>query len=1015
MNNATLLLLLLLLALGTETGSTSAQPGKHVQPAGQVEPSERAQRSEGAGRAIAIQPAQELKTSRETISLDGAWDFRYDPQDVGRRQRWFAPDARLPERTTVPGCDQAEHHPSSGMSQRDYTAFHTRPGEHVEYMMMDLKYPCQASAWHRKQLTIPAGWQGREVWLQAGGIMPAAEIWFNQTRLGSTLTSRSPIRSNLTGLARFGRTNNLVIRTYWPEGPRLDGLFNYVSAFSGIYRSVKIEAVPPLSVQEIHVVGRIDPPSATVHFTVAGAWARNGALRARCRINELNGERTWSAELKLPSGPRAAGSYSVTIDMPRARLWSPHSPDLHEVAVTLLDGGQLIDTAKERFGLRQILCRGLRILLNGKPVFLRGGCDDQCYPETICPPASKDFYRKRLRRAKKYGFNYTKSCMEIFVPEFLDAADEVGMMVCQEMPTGLTGKYRSAIRQTMPEEYQQLYRRQLENIIRSDRNHPSVVLYSMISEQGINSAKTFELFCRELPALSKQLNPTALVIDVTHTGGSWTGDTPYGPRRTDLIEQTAGNQARQEPLSHPIEGRYHELDRPFILHEYNWWTSLPELSLKARYDTLPGRLNGVPEMEASAAASGLSDRLPGFVANSRKLKRLLQKSGLELARRNPRISGYHFWLIAGFSWCQEGVFNEFYEEPWDISAEEFRTFNDDTVLLLDDGNRRSFECGRPAPLGIEISHFGPEPLKAPRLTWKLLEGEAVVADGSAKLAALPCGIVTAARKMKLTMPPGPDPARLDLRAALADSGRPVCHNHWTIWAVPAPKGGTWSARIATDLPCLAKAYPQMQALDKSGLPSLPVVATSHVGRALIDYLDQGGRVVLLSDGVLKDYRRGVEYRPGEKVSQRFHVHNNLFRSVPYGQGNHGNMGTVIANHPALGKLPHEGWCDVHFVQLISGVYPIVLGVYRPQRIEPIIRSIGHRRSMVDKAYLFEVGVGRGALLATSLNFAGTYESHPEARYLLECLLRYAAGDSFAPEVSVTKEKFASTLMAPPAR
>jgi hypothetical protein len=67
-------------------------------------------------------------------------------------------------------------------------------------------------------------------------------------------------------------------------------------------------------------------------------------------------------------------------------------------------------------------------------------------------------------------------------------------------------------------------------------------------------------------------------------------------------------------------------------------------------------------------------------------------------------------------------------------------------------------------------------------------------------------------------------------------------------------------------------------------------------------------------------------------------------------------------------------------------------------------------TMVDKAYLFEIGVGRGALLATSLRLATTYDSHPEARYLMECLLSYATGDSFAPKLRISQEEFKSWLL-----
>ena len=624
--------------------------------------SDRAARAEEADTdevgASAVKASMELQTGRPTISLNGTWDFSYDPKDVGQQERWFAARAELPEKTTVPGCDQAAHHPSSGMSEQDYTEFHEKHNE----FMMDARWPTRAAAWHRKRFTIPAAWRGREIWLHLGRGHAGGRHLVQREEDRHTLTSRGPVRCELTDCANFGGENCLVIRTHWPDGPRMDGLFTSLAGFSGLYRGARVEVVSPTHVREVHIVGQIDPPGATVHFTLAGAAPRDKPIEAVCEITGRGDRKKYSAHVTIAPDATAA-THSIKLNMPDARLWSPQEPRLYRAEITLREGDRELDTAAVRFGLREIRCEGLRILLNGRPLFLRGGCDDHVYPATLSPPASKEFYLARLRKAKQYGFNYTKSCMEIFTDEFLEAADEVGLMVCQEMPTGLTGKYRKATRENLSEAYRELYRREVANIVRSDRNHPSVVLYSMISEAPLADSALYGLFSRELPEQVRRLNPTALVMDVTSTAGDWTGNTSFGPRQTDIIEETAGKQFWQEPLSHPIQGRYGELNRPFILHEYNWWTSLPEPSLAARYEGLPVKLGGVPELEEAARQTGLADQLPTFVDRSKKLKRRLQKYGLELARRNPKISGYHFWLIHGFLLVPRGPVQRILRRP----------------------------------------------------------------------------------------------------------------------------------------------------------------------------------------------------------------------------------------------------------------------------------------------------------------------------------------------------------------
>ena len=121
------------------------------------------------------------------------------------------------------------------------------------------------------------------------------------------------------------------------------------------------------------------------------------------------------------------------------------------------------------------------------------------------------------------------------------------------------------------------------------------------------------------------------------------------------------------------------------------------------------------------------------------------------------------------------------------------------------------------------------------------------------------------------------------------------------------------------------------------------------------------------------------------------------------------MGTVIRSHPVLGDMPHEGWCDLNFAHLISGVYPITLELFYPTHIDPIIRSIGFQYSMVDKAYMFEACIGKGSLLVTSLKLLPAYRSSPLARYLVENMLKYTVSDTFSPAVTITEKQFRAAL------
>ena len=875
-----------------------------------------------------------------------------------------------------------------------------------------LKYACRAPAWLRKSFTVPAAWSKGKIFLHVGGVQPAATFWLNEERLGSTTSSRCPLRIDLGGRVRPGSENLLVVRLFWPAGPHMSGLWDWErgaegnkwdAGWQGLYRRVWLEHVPSTYVRELHCSGTIEPLCCTLRFVLGGGAV--GDAEALVDIRAVGKESQYQASVPLEHA-RPDKVYEVAVKMPGAKLWSPESPQLYTARLQLMVSGREVDSVEDRFGLRELRVEGPKVLLNGRPVFLRGGCDDQSYPYTVCPPASKEFYLARLRTARDYGFNYTKSCIEVFTPEFLQAADEVGILVCQEMPFGLFGETRK-LRDDPPDAWIGMYSRELENIVRSDRNHPSVAFYSMSSELAVaaQSPRSFRTFNQDLPALTRRLNPAALIFDVTQTG-EFGVETKLGRRNTDLIENVVKRTKglRRDPLDGPLSlPAPTKLSLPLVLHEYWWWTSLPEPLLAPAYEKTAVRHGSVALMLDSARRNGIADEVPQMVKASRQLKYALQKEGLENARKHPQVAGYHFWLIHDFHWCPEGILDEFWQPPAGLSGSRFRQYNGDTVLLVDDGDRRSFRCGESPELGLMVSHFGPQRLEQPALSWRLSSAGRVIATGNRKMDAIACGAIASLGPIHPRMPDGPGPVRLVLYASLEDQGQSVCENSWDLWSFPEPAIGRWQGHVTTELAFLRNAYPDLKGRSKHTAASPAVLGTDKLDRDTLDWIERGGRVLLLSDSALKPY-----WRKGD----REYSYTSNYRTIPYLCGTRGNMGTVIHPHPALGDFPHEGWCDLNFVHLVSGALAIDLSPFGPGRLKPIIRSADHYKTMADKAYLVEIGLGRGVLLACSLRIAETYASHPEARYLLDCMLRYLVSDTVRPQQSVTRAQLEAGCAGP---
>jgi hypothetical protein len=980
---------------------------------------------------------QPLSTARPRLDLDGPWSFQLDPGGKGREQKWQSATIPFAKTIQVPGCWQAQ-------------GFGAETGA-TKFFSVD-------DGWYNKTFTVPSDWQGREVWLNIGGVKPAADVWVNDKHIGFTSSSRTPLKADVTDCVRCGDKNTLCIRVAWPK-VRLDGVWDWGDCvWSGLYRSVYFESTAGAWLDGVWVRTEAARRLAHVDFAIRGPRRKGGTLRVRCQISAVS-ERsarvsdpaetadrrspgqpetcgqpggsvrrpataTYTAEQTV--GPVADASARVSLDlaMPDARLWSPDEPALYRAELSLLSGARVVDQVSVRFGLREIAVKGTQILLNGSPIFLRGGCDDQYYPETICPPASKEFFVRRLSLAKQYGFNYTKSCIEVFTPEFLDAADEVGMLVCQEMPFGLSGEYRST-RHDPPSEFEALYRAELGHIITADRNHPAVAIYSITSELGLTK-NSLRIFGQELPRMAQQLNPTALVIDVT-AGFGFSRDTQYGRRVTDIIEECG---LGLEPLR-PRPSFDASLAAPYIAHEHQWWACLPNPQTKAKYAGLPAKPDGVIDLESAAARSGLTNVLPQLVVNSRKLKHLIRKEGLEFARTLRCCAGYHHWLIHDFNWCPEGVFDEFWEPPADLPAEEFRTYNADTVLLLQDNRQRCFAYGQELSLPILVSHYGRQPIAAAELAWALQCGERTLLSGKDKVTDMPCGTLRQIGEVKGAVPQLDRANELLIEAWLRNSaGGTINRNRWQIWAFPQSRceldqlsrhllptradscpvrqhrSGCGPAAlrgkgVKTNLAFIQGAYPGVTVLDRATPPGdAALFVTDAFTEEVVHYVESGGKVLLLSHGDLPAVRD---------------PHCNLFRTVPYNTGSTGNMGTLIADHPALRRFPHSGWCELQFLHLISGVWPLDLDAFQPAKIDPIVRCIGHHKTMRNQAYLFEVTMGRGAFVATTFDIARTFAARPETQYLVDELLRYCLSTEFKPRNELSAKFFLDRIQAQRAR
>ncbi len=917
-----------------------------------------------------------------SVDLSGEWEFRIDPLDVGLKEKWYETGVSFERTIQVPcawnaqgvafeSAEQLREYEDKALKERMAMHDIVMSGGHPESDRLFHVYP--GPGWYRKKVTIPDDWKGKVPWLVFAGVHREADVWVNNQLVGAHRSYLTPFRMDISSHAKASETITIVARVDANRKKEVDPLlgcldtldFLYVT-WGGIHRPVTLEATDQSRIEDVFILPHLATETAEIRISIQGKKSARFTLAAK--ILDADGVPVTSVQQSV------ADDGAETVLMPRlakAKLWSPETPHLYTAQIQLLSGTEVIDARSIRFGMREFKVEAGNFLLNGKPIFLRGYGDDCIFPNTICPPADKNEFRTRLSRAREYGFNYVRHHSWIPPREYLDAADELGMMLQPEFPFVGRPDFSGA-----PEARRVALEQWIE-VIRCNRNHPSIVTWCM----GNEIYDSFEL----APAMyeaAKRLDPSRPVID---TDGC---DFKNKDRKTldfMVVQFNEGDSMGYQ------DGKYNfpsDIGKPVIAHEMGYFATLPDVDqLKLFKNGL--RPYWIFDAHALAQQNGVLDVYPDWLAASYRLQAVSLKSNVEAARRS-RLKGTSVWLFQDYPNCAEGA-TDMFLRPKGILPAEFRKFNSPTVLLLD-AARRNWWNGETAEFKFVVSRFEDAPSNQAKLHWVLKSGSATLLDGVQENLQIHSGGVQELSSFQLKIPAGHPSERLTLAAELIDANGKA-ENSWDLW-VFAKELRTETARkgrtIRSDSFC-AK-YLSAQEYSGGTIPlETELFVTTRMDDNVLAYLQSGGRVLLLEPEPIF---------PTEKTDFRL--------SAWDGKG---PAGTIFdAKHPALSAVPSEGWCDLQFYSLIQGSKTILLGSL-PAKIQPLVRCIDRPTRLANRAYLFEAQVGRGKLMVSGFNFAESIGSKdPAGIFLLDRFVDYTLGPEFEPKAVLPEAALKANAM-----
>ncbi len=548
---------------------------------------------------------------RNVLDLSGFWQFRLDPEERGELERWYSGLVE-PRTIAVPASWNEQF-----QDTRDYLG----------------------TAWYAREFHVPTAWRRERVYLWVGSANYAAQVWVNGHHVGSHEGGHLPFALDVTDQLRWDDANLLSVQvngelnpTRVPPGNVQRGLGGFMRGYpntsfdffpyTGLQRPVILFSVPQSHISDLTVVTEIEGGDGLVHVTVG---QEDGALDGQAVLTGCGGE--WKCPLSF-----ADGSARARLTVPEARLWSPDDPYLYKLTVTLTDGARVVDRYALDIGIRTVSVQGDKLLLNGEPIQLTGFGKHEDFPVhgrgLNMPLIVKDY-----ALLKWVGANSYRTSHYPYSDEAMVLADREGILIIDEIPAvGL----RFDDGQENVEARAAQCRQQIRELVARDKNHPSVIAWSIANEpfpaslvrrfmgggtEGEDTDAIGTEFFAEMFDLTRNLDPTRPVTLVGVMGGpvSWLAlsDIVFVNRYYGWYMQSGRPEQGAEFLAQELDSLHESLGKPIVISEFG-------------ADTIPGMHSDPPEMWTE------------------EYQVEFLRHYLDVAAERPFVVGLHVWNFADF-------------------------------------------------------------------------------------------------------------------------------------------------------------------------------------------------------------------------------------------------------------------------------------------------------------------------------------------------------------------------------
>ncbi|MCC7373827.1 MAG: hypothetical protein IT581_04160 [Verrucomicrobiales bacterium] len=940
-----------------------------------------------------------ITAADETLDLSGPWRFALDRQDRGLGEAWERRE--LSGRVRLPGSlpQQGIGDPIStntpwvgGIVDRswftdDAWARYRPPGQvKIPFWLQPETY-YSGAAWYQREVEVPADWEGRRLVLYLERPHRETRVWWDDQFQGAADALGTPHVRQL-GIARAGR-HRLTVRV--DNRPHLDVGHDSHSVsdhtqgnWNGIVGRVELQATPLVWIDDLQVYPRAASRSVRLVARLGNGSGTSGDGTISMEVRPVRSRS--GADSETAASPRRAsravqwtsGETSIEMELelgPDAPLWDEFQPALWELEAVLEPSGH---RRQIRFGLRDWTAEGTQFRINGRATFLRGTLECSIFPKTGHPPVDLESWRRVMRAAKSHGLNQLRFHSHCPPEAAFDAADELGVYLHVEASSWANAS--TSLGDGKPVD-RWLYE-ETDRILRYYGNHPSFVMMAYGNEPG---GPRHGAFLATYVKHFRSVDPRRLWTSAA--GWPQIPENEWHSTPDPRIQgwgQGLKSRINGEPPATQVDYRDYIRARnvPVVSHEIGQWCVYPNFDEMRKYTGYLKPRN-FEIFKERLTQSGMGRLARPFLQASGKLQVLCYKEEIESALRTPGMGGFQLLDLHDFpgqGTALVGVLDPFWESKGYVTPAEYRRFCDATVPLAR-LSKRVFTTDEALEADMELAHYGPSSLRQAVSEWQLVDDRGQALRHRAfSPGTVEAGTLSRLGKVRLELGDVPAPAhyRLEVRVqdpelrSAADTlapgkGTKASGNDWDVWVYPAS--------VPDSIP--------------SG-----VTVRRRWEDGIEAALRRGERVLwLIEPGAV---------RPDGKLGKVELGFSSIFWNTAWTRRQPPHTLGILCDprHPLFKEFPTDSHSNWQWWYLVHRAGAMLLDS-APNRLEPVVRVIDDWVTARSLALVVEAKVGKGRLMACSVDIDHDLAGDPVRRQFRRSLLNYMASDQFRPRSEMT--------------